>query len=30
MPIRYSEDGDIEVYDKKTGKTTNVINLRTN
>ena len=22
MPIRYSEDGDIEVYDEKTGKTT--------
>ncbi len=21
MPIRYSEDGDIEVYDEKTGKT---------
>ncbi len=22
MPIWYSEDGDIEVYDEKTGKTT--------
>ena len=22
MPIRYSGDGDIEVYDEKTGKTT--------
>ena len=25
MPIRYSEDGDIEVYDEKTGTTTSHI-----
>lgn len=30
MPIRYSEDGDIEVYDEKTGKTTGHISTMGN
>ena len=30
MPIRYSEDGDIEVYDGKTGKTTGHISTMGN
>lgn len=30
MPIRYSEDGDIEVYDDKTGKTTGHISTMGN
>lgn len=30
MPIRYSEDGDIEVYDEKTCKTTGQISTMGN
>ena len=30
MPIRYSEDGDIEGYDEKTGKTTGHISTMGN
>ena len=30
MPIRYSEDGDIEVYDENTGKTTGHISTMGN
>ena len=30
MPIRYSEDGDIEDYDEKTGKTTSHISTMGN
>lgn len=30
MPIRYSEDGDIEVYEEKTGKTTGHISTMGN